>query len=85
MNGGLKMTADGSRPMTNRMILEAMDRLRDNGLVLALFRSGCVCVADGYDEHGNLIITARGETRRDALLGLISRVRYQRPELLSAG
>ncbi|MFW5653748.1 MAG: hypothetical protein ACOC0P_06850 [Planctomycetota bacterium] len=71
--------------MSNQSILDALDRLRENGLVLAMFRSGHMCVADGYDEHGNLILSARGETRRDALMGLISRVRYQRPELLRAG
>ena len=71
--------------MSNRMLLDAIDRLRENGLVLALFRSGRMCVADGYDAHGNLIISARGETRREALFGLVSRVRFQRPELLDAG
>ena len=68
--------------MTNELIQNQLSTLRHNGLVVSLYRNEQRCVADGYDHHGELILSANAGTRKDALARLIDQARHRRPELL---
>ncbi|MFG0330928.1 MAG: hypothetical protein ACF8PN_13650 [Phycisphaerales bacterium] len=70
--------------MKNERLQNHLELLRHNGLAVTLYWSDGQngVVADGYDNVGALVLSARGSSRKDALARLIDQAKYRRPELL---